>query len=499
MSGFTGWLEHGSASTWALAAVAIAILLSPFVHHDDRLRLRTVVVFVGLHFAAEVASLMLPSGSPARVDLVVVAHAFSVLAVTRVAFVALVDVTVVRLGGAQINQLLRDLLQVATYLVVLGGAAAATGVQWSSFVAPGALVTAVLGLAMQDTLGNLAAGVSIQLERPMAPGDWIHLDKGDVTGRVVQANWRAVSVRSDDNALLVIPNGLFAKTPFVNHSRPGGPTRRSLYFVVPYDVPPAHAHEALLAACKDSPYVVDAPAASVLTWTYAERGVTYWLRFFVADFADRDRAQGDVGTRVWYHLHRAKIASAVNVEHVYVHRRDEDAKARAEAEILADRRAAIEGVDFLRVLPEAAKDVLAREGHRQLFAPGETVLRQGATDRVFYVVRRGRLVVRAGGHELSHLGPGDFLGELALLTGSARTADVVAEAESELFAIDEVMFQQVLDLQPQLAETIARVVAERQAVNAAAKDGAERLSTHEVATSVSELLARVKELFSLGA
>ncbi|MCG6897576.1 MAG: mechanosensitive ion channel family protein, partial [Thiocapsa sp.] len=77
------------------------------------------------------------------------------------------------------------------------------------------MAAAVLGLALQRTLGDLFSGIALGIERPFKLGDWIELGDGTV-GQVIDLNWRATRLRGWDNATHVIPNSKMAGEPLKN-------------------------------------------------------------------------------------------------------------------------------------------------------------------------------------------------------------------------------------------------------------------------------------------
>jgi small-conductance mechanosensitive channel/CRP-like cAMP-binding protein len=491
------WVQAGWVPIAVEIAAVLAIVVMALAPRDIKRRARATLVFALLYALLRTLAHPLPEDATVRTDLESIAFVCAAVALARLAFVLVVDVAIERAGKSPMNELRRDVIHASVILLSAGGALRVLHIPITSLLATGTVITAIVGLALQETLGNFAAGAAIQTDKPIAVGDWVQLDKVDALGRVVSTSWRSVTIQTDDRALVVIPNSIFSKTPFFNRSRPGGATRRSLYFTVGYDVPPAHVHEALLEACADAPDVVKDPKATVLTWTYGEAGIQYWLRFFIADFARRDYAQSDVATRVWYHLHRRKIETGVPMRRTYLENVDRAARAARDAEIVADRRAAVDGVDFLKPLSPQARDALARGGHRRLFAAGETVLREGDTGREFYLVRRGRVEVRAGDRVIHDLGPGEFFGEMAMLTGSARHATVVAVDETEVFEIGEALFTDVLKSEPRVAEEISHIVGERQAELEARNSGIGQATPEQKVGMGQAILGKIKELFAL--
>jgi small-conductance mechanosensitive channel/CRP-like cAMP-binding protein len=495
MERIVGWLSEEGGSVAALVAVVVALLA--MIVSPPRIRTRLRAAFL-LGLVASLLSLIdrLRSITPDDHSLLRLAvYLCSALAAARVAFVVAVDLVLERAGRKPMNRLVHDVLQAAAYAVAGIVAMRAAKISPTSLIATGTVVTAIVGLALQETLGNLAAGVAIQMEKPIELGEWIQLDANARPGRVVSTSWRSVTIQTDDRAQFVIPNGVFSKTPFFNLSRPGGSMRMSVTFTVPYDVPPARVHGAVIAACLDCPEVLTSPPPSVLTSRFVDHGIEYWLRFFIGDFARRDVVRSEVSTRIWYRLHREQIPIAVPVRQAFVREVNEKTMANQRAETLKDRRAALDNVDFLDPLSEAAKESLAEHGRRRLFAPGETIIRQGDRGRAFYIVRRGRVAVRADGAQLAELGRGEFFGELALLTGSERHASVVAVDESEVFEIDENDFESVLRGEPRVAEEIAQIVGGRQAELEARRSGTHHPSVHDVKGWSGDILDKIRKLF----
>lgn len=489
-------IENWLGSGFVVVTLLVALFATALTPPPIKRRLRTAIFLcVAYGVLTAVAGAIGPT-SPLHQTVEAARYLFGALAAARVAFVLTIDLAWERAGRNPLNQLFRDVLQTIVYAVSGLAALRAAGIQPSSLIATGTVVTAIVGLSLQDTLGNLAAGMAIQIDQPIALGDWVRIDKGDVTGRVVSTNWRSVTIQGDDRLMLVVPNGVFGRTPFVNFSRPGGSCRRNIYFTIPYDVPPNRVQEAVLAACVDTPNVLADPAPSLLTWAFVDHGIQYWLRFYIADFALRDKVQGELQTRIWFQLRRRKIDFAVPLRKSYVHEIDEETIATQNAEVVRDRRSAIEAVDFLRPLSSDAKDSLARRAHRKLFGNGETIIRGGDKGREFYLVRRGSVAVRLGDRDVATLGAGDFFGELALLTGRERHANVVAREETEVIEIDEKMFQDVLEREPKIAEEISKIVAQRQAENESRMSGVPATEGHMKSAS-SEILGKIKNLFGL--
>jgi small-conductance mechanosensitive channel len=403
-------------------------------------------------------------------------------------------------------RIFRDIAQGVILIAVVFITLRTAGVEPTSLLTTSALLTAVIGLSLQDTLGNLFAGLSIQAQRPFEVGDWIQIDP-DVRfiGRVIEINWRATTVLTSEQVELIIPNGMLAKSTIRNFTKPSGMSRRTVDVQAPYDIPPQRVEKALLSSVAGITGVRADPPPFVLVARFADSGVTYHLNYFVDDFTQRDRVDSMVRQRVWFALQRAGIAIPFPTRMmIQTHDSSPEAKAKTEAEEQARRLAAIKGVDFLASLPEPALERLASLSKGCQYLSGEVIIRQGDVGHELYIIRTGEVSVLLGRGaegsvaEIARLGPGKFFGEMSLMTGARRAATVQAALECELVRVDKEAFQDILAEDPKLVEQITQVLVDRQIAmeeNISARKAAR--STKYKEEKSSALLAAIKEFFSL--
>src|SRR5439155_8213285 len=143
-----------------------------------------------------------------------------------------------RRQGAAPPALLESVISVLLYGI--GAAVVAHrwfGIELTLFLGTSAVVGAVVGLALQDSLGNLFAGIALHTEAPFRVGDWVKV--GDRDGRVEQISWRATRLRTWDGDTLTVPNGDVARHAILNYSVPRGPHSRVLIIGVNYHTPPS--------------------------------------------------------------------------------------------------------------------------------------------------------------------------------------------------------------------------------------------------------------------
>jgi len=116
-------------------------------------------------------------------------------------------------------------------------------------------------------------------------------------------------------------------------------------------------------------------------------------------------------------------------------------------------------VPLLSDLPGSDHDAIARLFTRRTFAPGETVMKEGADGAAFYVIESGTATVTVGGAFRRTLGPGDHFGEIALIDGRARSATVTADGELVCQGITLWDFQPLVQRSPTMAWTLLQTLA----------------------------------------
>lgn len=167
----------------------------------------------------------------------------------------------------------------------------------STFVATSGVLAIVLGLALQNTLGDVLAGLAINIENPFRAGDWITLAEG-VSGQVMQVNWRATRLRTWSHDMVIIPNSVASKAIITNHSRPAGPHRCTIGLKVDLAVAPSLVIEALQAAAGGAKDLVHGTAPRAYALAFSDCLVEYELAFAIESFALSPDAQSDMLARI---------------------------------------------------------------------------------------------------------------------------------------------------------------------------------------------------------
>jgi small-conductance mechanosensitive channel len=490
------------AVTIASALIALLWLLLPAKH--KRLT-RQPIIFLVVHLVAHVLRRTLFTGDSNVAHVLVVISVLAILAsIGRGAVSLVLDVGFGRRMSRPTPKIIRDLVLGIVYFFVALASLRAAGIEPSSILTTSALLTAVIGLSLQETLGNLFAGLSLQVQSPFEVGDWIQFGDGKATvGKVLEVNWRATRVVTLDEVEVIVPNGQLAKNSITNYSKPSPQIRRNIYVTVDLSTPPRKAQRVIADAIRGCWGVLDDPPPSVVTSDFSDAGTQLWVRFWTDQFHKWGIVEGEVRDRIWYALAREDIAMAWPTRELYVHEVNEEAREKQRNAKSAQHLSALRAVDFLAAIPATELEKLSRSAEVHLYAEGEVIVRKGDTADDMYIVRSGQVAVMmtngnaAQKREVASLGAGKFFGEMALMTGEPRTADVVAKTDAELLVITHGAFQATLAAHPELVETVSRVIAERQAklTEASAKQPGEHHEAIEERTS--QLLGKIKSFFSI--
>lgn len=425
------------------------------------------------------------------------------LSIGRIGFLLVVDVLLGRRLTRPLPKIFRDILSALVYVAVAFPALRAAGVDPASLLTTSALLTAVIGLSLQDTLGNLFAGLAIQAQNPFDVGDWIRFDDdADHIGRVTEINWRATKVLTLDKVELTIPNSPLARATLHNFTRPDAVARRSIRFIVPFDVAPHRVQDTVNGVMHDADGVLKSHASDVVVSGFSDRGLECWVRFYIREFHRRETIDALVRERIWYALTREGIPFAVPAGHFHLRRIDKQVEAEETRDRRAERIAALETVDIIAALPRSAIEQLADAAEHRQYGRGEIIARQGVVGEVLFVLVDGQVLVTHKGNvsstqQLAVLGPGSIFGEVSVVTGQPRRATVRAKTPTEVVAVGKAAFKAVLEQSPALAERVSEVLAQREEQLQILTEQSPTAVPDTDADQSKVLLSRIREFFSL--
>lgn len=330
----------------------------------------------------------------------------------------------------------------------------------ASLITTSAILTAVLGFALQDTLGNLFAGLAIQAEKPYQIGDWVQLSQ--YTGQVEGISWKSTKIVTTTRETIYVPNSSISKGAIFNYSQPTPEYIAIMDVGVSYDAPPNRVRNVLMEVLTRHPQIMQQRKQEVRIKSFGDHAVVYQLRFWVNNYALENKIKSDIYSHLWYRFRRDKIHIPYPTREVIQTPLVEHATPSNVIEELLD------SVELFQPLGESVRKTLAQRARTQLYGIHEEIVQQGAPGNSLYLIISGHCRVfvfaesETAPRPVAILNPGDFFGEMSLLTGAPRTATVVAEEETECLVIDKGDVKDLLLAKPQIVEQLSVALAERQ-------------------------------------
>jgi small-conductance mechanosensitive channel len=436
-AGLLHWWFLGMRQTllrFASAAILFAVLTAAVVY--------TIGSPLQPRFAAEMAG--------ERLWQQVVITAWWLLAGRFAVEVTRVSVLMKRIAGE--GRLFSDLLAGLIYLAVaLTIVKTVFSFPIGGLVATSGIIAIVLGLALQNTLADVFAGIAVGIERPYAIGDLVWFE-GPIEGEVVQINWRSVQIKTFGNDIATIPNSLVAKSRFINRSVPSMRRSDSVQVPCPRSHAPEHVIELIQQAILLCPNVLEKPPASVALVRVGKRLNHYEISFSVSNSnllwqtksmllreVLRQFASGGGG----FHLrdHHPEIPEPVESHTLDI----------ALFEPLSiEKRNELEGQLVCRVLQV-----------------GDVLFTQGDSEASLFIVKSGVLEVwRDDTHDkimIGRIGPGDYIGEIGLMTGAAHAATVKALTPCTVYELRKEFVAPLIKEDPNLLHAFEASVRRGQA------------------------------------
>ena len=340
-------------------------------------------------------------------------------------------------------------LDVARFAIIAIGVGIMLAYIWGANV--GGLFTAlglssiVLGLALQNSVGQIISGLLLLFEQPFQLGDWI--DTPTARGRVVEVNWRATHIDTG-TGMMIMPNSVLAAASFTNFSRPPGTHSLGVNTVFAVDDPPDDVIAMLNRVAAMLPQLRPGAMPSSVHSGGLQYGTGIPLRTPADDFA----AKSLFLRWVWYASRRAGL----HLDEA----EDEFAtpdRLEASLQIIAPT---------LRLNLDDQQELLP---HARLtrYGTDEYIQLAGQVPKRMTFVVNGRVRLVAAGGDGAVVGvrtleAGDFLGQTTL-TREPVSASAYALDEVTVLQVDREHIEELVSRKPLLLQDIGRAIEERRA------------------------------------
>jgi len=377
-------------------------------------------------------------------------------------------------------------IYIATAAVVLNSVFAlpVTGV-----VATSGVVAIVLGLALQNTLADVFAGIAVGVEAPFGVGDRIQI-ADRIEGIVVQMNWRSIRIQTDGDDIAIIPNSLIAKAEIINRSSPAERRTSSVELSCTRDATPEDVIEVLQQATLLCPHILRMPSPSATLSQLGPKRNVYKISFYVERTSYLSSTKDLLLRGARRQLHYAGLLAG--------DRKGEIASISVNSDTLAARRI-LRDLPLFEDLVERQIDQLTTLLQTRRLEPGDALFSEGESDTFLYIVAYGIVELKrhAGGtlETLGCIGAGEYVGEIGLLTGAPHAASAVARTHCRIYQLPREAIAPLLSENTDLASAFDKSV--RQGLGILNREVAVR-ATPDIGVK-GQLLQRIRRVFHFGA
>jgi small-conductance mechanosensitive channel len=445
-------------ATIALLALPIVRWLAPRGH---RHRGGPARFFLGLAVVLAVSAIGLGTmgaASPGNV-LQLIGVLALMMGLVGMAGLLVFDVVLPRLRIG-VPSIVRDLLLVTIAVAIGMGFLRLAGLDVFSLVTTSAVLTAVIGLALQTTIANVFSGLSLQVDRTLRHGEWIEV--GSRVGKILEIGWRSTRIQTKDGDTVFVPNSELVSKEVLNFGQTTGKHRMTIRVGFHYRHPPSEVRRVLLAAIRGIPGVLNEPPADCGPAEFGDSAVVYVLRYWIADFARDTTIDEEVHARIWYAARRADLEIPPPTLALVNEAVAANARAAAEEQERAEALRLLGAADPFSRLDAESRRRCAHGVRRLEFTRGEHVLEPEETDDCLYVIDSGEVAVqrRSNGStpETTTLRAGEVVGRRLL----PRHDSCTARSEAVLYRLDGRALDEVLATDQELGARLSAIATARQ-------------------------------------
>ncbi len=499
--------------TWAFLGIAIvfvAFLVNRFAPTRKHALKRLVLLFGAYVFSHVVSicfdALTLPDWSDGAHG---IGSILKALIVVGLASTLVFDV-ILPAAKTEVLSITRDVTTGVAYIIAAVIAMHGAGMNLSSVIATSAIVSGILAISLQTTLGNILGGFALQLDGSIHVGDWIQLESGR-QGKVREITWRHTVVETRDWDTIVVPNANLLSSQFtILGKRSGMPIQHRMwvYFNVDFRYSPQRVIEVVNEALQAAPIerIALEPAPHAICFDFAKDGRDsfgyYAVRYWLTDLAVDDPTSSVVRTRIHASLRRAGIPLARPASTMFIVPDDVTEDERRTARHYGKGLEAVSDLSLFEKLTHEEQQFVGEHLIAAPFTAGETITREGAIAHWLYILRSGRakICAKVEGVQktITEIEAPDFFGEMGMMTGEPRTASVIALTDCDCFRLDKAGFHKIITDRPEIAAQISETLAQRRVELIAVREGLdETAKSDRKRTEQARILSKIQSFFGL--
>lgn len=380
-------------------------------------------------------------------------------------------------------------LSVIGMIIVLQSA----GINLNSLAVVAGVLGLGIGFGLQNLAGNFISGLTLLFEQPVKVGDFVELN--DLLGTVEKISIRSTIIRTNDDVFVIVPNSKLIDSNIINWSYQQPRCRLHLPISIAYGTDPVIVTEILVACARIEPNILSYPPPKVWLKRFGDNGLEFEVLVWIDQPQESEQIKSSLNFLIEGELRHQGIEIPFPHREVRVRYWDPqnfppafnspskppnpEVVAKADDTIPPEPKKVITKLPSKRALRDLLRRItyfeqcsdlelrsLIEQGYRQSVNASEIICREGDLGNSLYIVLAGSVEVVSlrTGQFIYTFNEGDFFGEIAVLTGTTRTATVRALQDTTLFVVDHDHLQKLLKNHPNLAEQIALKLSERQQI-----------------------------------
>ena len=362
-------------------------------------------------------------------------------------------------------------------------------VDLTGILATSGVLTVIIGLAIQPNLSNIFSGLFVNLEKPFIPDDWVTID--DITGQIIDISWRSTRIRTFLNTEVTIPNEIVSKSIITNWNRPDQRFSEGYKISITLSFHPHHEPQFISQLLYDSlkkVKPVDGRRSLNLQWVKFIDVDQYGMKFAVNFDCTNRQLKNSQENEVLMEIHKTMRHAGVTLtagrlttqikEDVglgalkYGSRTPDDfnpyimGRANPYNESIKNQ-VLLQKVPIFNYLNTPDIQLIAEVCERKMYEEKEYIVKQNDNDQSLFIIADGVVSVQLNKDdgscvEIDKLGVGDFFGEMSLMTGEPRVADIVTLRPTLVLEIKKEIMEKLLTENSTFSDKISVVLAERQ-------------------------------------
>ncbi len=495
-------IVHGIQAV--VLGLAVGLILWMIRKHAPGSRLKLWILLAGIAGASYLVMKMF--GVPEESSYSRIALAATIMlganTILQVLNLLLWDYLLKKQGDIHIPRLIIDMINfIVLAIVAVAILNGIFGVKLTAFLVTSTVLSAVIGLSLQDILGNLFAGLALQMERPYKVGEWISV--GEEEGGIVQMNWRTLTIRTRAGDHVTIPNATVSKNIVTNYSRPNRQHMCRIEVGMAYAHSPGQVKKIISGIFDKTDGVLKKPIPHVLLDEFDNYTVNYDVRFWISEYHRKPEIENAVRTHIWYSLRRAGLSIPFPIRDVTVRTVPEDHDTRIKELLKTEIFNELRKVELFKLLNDEQILKLAENSSKHLYSKGEVLVHQGDSGDSLFIISEGKVDIYISDNSdrkthLADLQEGNYFGEMSLLTGELRSASASAASETEVIVVNKDGLADLLETEPSVLEPLSEMLEKRlEDLSSRVMDRSIEEQEHEQPAQKDHILGRIRDFFGI--